>query len=197
MRFPQWLRYSACIVCFALAAVALTATPVADAQSVLSEPDFSGMYSANSFAQSAARDSERGWNYVAGPFLTHLKGVQTNGSIRRVNDAGFIDQSWRTNADFRSNSVGQMMVTSTGVLLVQRAAIWMRALPSDDGTFALQSLNLPGASFDFYALTRGADGFIYGIQGSGNDNWVRRLLPSGEYDTSWNMRLDPFPLRVV
>ena len=167
------------------------------AQSVLSEPDFSGMYSTNGYARSVARDSERGWTYIAGAYLTHLNGVQTNGAISRVNDAGFVDQDWRTNADFRSDSVGQMMVTSSGVLLVQKAAIWMRALPVDDGTFALRSLNLPGASFGSYGLTRGAEGYIYGIQGSGNDNWVRRLLPSGEYDSGWNMRLDPFPLRAV
>ena len=64
MKFPQWLHRASRIAGFALAAFALTATPIANAQSVLSEPDFSGMFSPGGTASVVGRDSSRGWNYV-------------------------------------------------------------------------------------------------------------------------------------
>ena len=64
MTFPQWSHHATRIARFALTAVALTATPVADAQSVLSEPDFSGMFAPGGNAQIVARDNLRGLNYV-------------------------------------------------------------------------------------------------------------------------------------
>ena len=157
------------------------------------------MYSPG-YVQSVARDSERGWTYVAGAFVSHLDGVQTTGQISRLNNAGFIDQSWRTNEDFRSDSVGQMMVTSGGVLLAMKAGRWMRALPDADGAFALHALNLPDdAANPFYALTRADDGYVYGVHniyrmGVVAETWIRRLSPDGEYDSAWNMRLDSWPL---
>ena len=64
MTFPQWSHHATRIAGFALAVVALTATPIANAQSVLSEPDFSGMFSPGGTASVVGRDSSRGWNYV-------------------------------------------------------------------------------------------------------------------------------------
>ena len=64
MTFPQWSRRATRIAGFALAVVALTATPTANAQSVLSEPDFRGMFAPGSNEQIVARDNLRGLNYV-------------------------------------------------------------------------------------------------------------------------------------
>ena len=63
------------------------------AQSVLSEPDFSGMNSPTSFFQLVARDGVRGWNYVSGGGTTHINGIQV-GAFSRVNDLGQVDLSW-------------------------------------------------------------------------------------------------------
>ena len=106
------------ILCFALGTVQMTG--LAGAQSLLTEPDFSGMHAPGGYVSSVARDSERGWNYVGGPYLSHLNGVATGGAISRVNDAGFADPDWRTTDSFTSDSLGAMIVTSAGVLLVQK-----------------------------------------------------------------------------
>ena len=70
-----------------------TAIQLAHAQSVLSEPDFSGMNSPTSYAQIVARDGVRGRNYVAGGATTHINGIQI-GAFARVNDYGQLDLSW-------------------------------------------------------------------------------------------------------
>ena len=93
MKFRQWLRRAAGAAGFALTVFALTVTPIADAQSVLSEPDLSGMNAPTSFAQIVARDSVRGWNYVSGSGTTHINDIQV-GAFSRVNDYGQLDLSW-------------------------------------------------------------------------------------------------------
>lgn len=162
------------------------------AQSVLSEPDFSGMFTPQGYVESVTRDSRRGWNYVGGPFVSHLNGVSTAGAISRVNDSGFIDQNWRSTANFESESLGEMMVTSAGVLLAQKGGRWHRMVRGEEGSFAPVPLNA-----ELYGLTAGADGYIYGVQNSYQYNApsvsiVRRLLPSGEFDFDWSMRIESF-----
>ena len=169
------------------------------AQSVLTEPDFSGMHVPGGYVSSVARDSERGWNYVGGPYLSHLGGVATGGAIARVNDAGFADPTWRTNDNFASDSLGAMMVTSAGVLLVQKAARWRRMVAASDGSYASVPL---AAGFERATLTSGADGYVYGVQNGYRYNEpslsvIQRLLPSGEYDSGWSMTIDSFSSGVA
>ena len=96
MKSPQWLRRAACAAGSALTAVALTATPVADAQSVLSEPDFSGMFAPGGNAQIVARDNLRGLNYVQSSADTADPVYFINGfavkRLSRVSDSGYVDR---------------------------------------------------------------------------------------------------------
>jgi hypothetical protein len=150
------------------------------------------MYALGGYVSSVARDSERGWNYVGGPYLSHLGGVATGGAIARVNDAGFADPTWRTSDNFTSDSLGAMMVTSAGVLLVQKAARWRRMVAASDGAYASIPL---AAGFERATLTSGADGYVYGVQNAYRNNepslsLIQRLLPSGEYDFGWSMTIN-------
>lgn len=177
-----------------VAVLATGSAPLTYAQSILTEPDFSGMHAPGGYVSSVARDSARGWNYVGGPYLSHLRGVATGGAIARVNDAGFVDPRWRTTESFTSESLGAMMVTSAGVLLVQKAGLWRRMAEATEGSYASVPL---GSGLDRAALTRGADGYVYGVQNSYSYNApsqsrITRLLPSGEYDPGWSMTIESF-----
>ena len=98
MKFPQWLHRASRIARFALAVVALTATPVADAQSVLSDPDFSAMFAPGGSASIVGRDSSRGWKYVfsgtgGSGGAPYINGISV-GRFSRVSDSGNVDLSW-------------------------------------------------------------------------------------------------------
>ena len=119
MKSPQWLRRAACAAGIALTAVALTTTPVADAQSVLSEPDFSGMFAPGGPAIIVARDSSRGWNYVfsgtgGSGDMPHINGISV-GRLSRVSDSGNVDLSW-VGPD--TQAVQRVLLLGTGDLLV-------------------------------------------------------------------------------
>ena len=117
MKFPHWLCGAACAACVALTVVALPATPIADAQSVLSEPDFSGMFAPDASALILARDSQRGWNYVvvgnSSVELPYVNGVRI-GPLVRVNDSGQLDLGWIVASDVRPSNA---FVLSNGELL--------------------------------------------------------------------------------
>lgn len=98
MKFPRWLRRAAYVAGFALTAVALTATHVAAAQSVRSEPDFSGMFARGSNAQIVVRESMRGLSYVqssadtADPvYFVNCIAVKRQS---RDSDSGYVDLAW-------------------------------------------------------------------------------------------------------
>ena len=188
----RWFRSVVGVVLMAVSATQFSGLTYA--QSVLTEPDFSGIHTPGGYASSVARDSVRGWNYVGGSYLSHLGGVATGGAIARVNDAGFADPTWRTNDNFTSDSVGAMMVTSAGVLLVQKASGWRRMTETHDGSYASVPL---GGALELSGLTSGADGYIYGAQNNYRYNepaqsLIKRLLPSGEYDAGWSMTIASF-----
>ena len=189
------LRWFRVVVGVALMGISATQfSGLTYAQSVLTEPDFSGMHAPGGYVVSVARDSERGWNYVGGPYLSHLGGVATGGAIARVNDAGFADPTWRTNDNFTSEGLGAMMVTAAGVLLLQKASGWRRMTQAHDGSYASVPL---GGALELSGLTSGADGYIYGAQNNYRYNepaqsLIKRLLPSGEYDAGWSMTIESF-----
>ena len=192
MSHRGWFRGSIAAILVALSATQFVG--LTGAQSLLTEPDFSGMHAPGGYVSSVARDSARGWNYVGGPYLTHLGGVATGSAIVRVNDAGFADPDWRVTDSFTSEGLGAMMVTSAGVLLVQKAARWRRLTQATDGSYASVPL---GGALEFSGLTSGADGYVYGAQNNYRYNepsqsLIKRLLPSGEYDAGWSMTIDSF-----
>ena len=188
----RWFRRTLGVALIAISVTRLAG--VTCAQSILTEPDFSGMHTSGGYVSTVARDSERGWNYVGGPYLSHLGGVATGGAISRVNDAGFADQNWRTTDNFTSTGLGAMMVTSAGVLLVQKGSLWHRMMSAADGSYASVPLHSAVARD---GLTSGADGYVYSVQNvyranAPSQSSVKRLLPSGEYDSGWSMTIDSF-----
>ena len=188
----RWFRRTLGVALIAISVTRLAG--VTCAQSILTEPDFSGMHTSGGYVSTVARDSERGWNYVGGPYLSHLGGVATGGAISRVNDAGFADQNWRTTDNFTSTGLGAMMVTSAGVLLVQKGPLWHRMVSAADGSYASVPLH---SAVERGGLTSGADGYVYSVQNfyranAPSQSAVKRLLPSGEYDSGWSMTIDSF-----
>lgn len=188
----RWFRVVVGVVLMAISATQFSGLTYA--QSVLIEPDFSGMFAPGGYVSSVARDSERGWNYVGGPSLSVLRGSATDSAISRVSDAGFIDQNWRASDSFMSDTLGEMMITSSGVLLLQKAARWHRMTLAADGAYVAVPL---GGAAELGGLTMGDDGIIYGVQNFYRYNEpaqsaIKRLLPSGEYDLGWSMTIESF-----
>ena len=202
MRFPQWLHHATRIAGLALAAFALTATPIAEAQSVLSEPDFSGMFSPDASARILARDSQRGWNYVVvgdGSFSPpYVNGVQT-GPLVRVNDSGQLDLGWTVASDVRPRNA---LVLSNGELLFSpesNPSALQTLQRSTDGIYRSQPFQPYQWTRDpvyqapiLWPIARDAEGNRYAVfftfaVGSARVYTLRRITPAGVPDANWRL----------
>ena len=206
MTSPQWSRRATRIAGFALAAFALSATPIANAQSVLSEPDFSGMFAPDDGARIVARDSQRGWNYVAlgnSSFAPpYVNGVQT-GPLVRVNDSGQLDLGWIVASGVRP---GAAFVLSNGELLFNQVEVDSFSVPptlsalqtlqrGTDGAFRAQPFQTSqwthdpvNLAFGRWSIARDAQGNRYAVfLTAARAYTLRRITAAGVPDANWRL----------
>jgi hypothetical protein len=90
-----------CTMLAAAAAALVLGVSSTQGQSLLLEPDFSGMFwTSDQDPPPVMRDRARGWTYFAGGIV---EGVDLNQWLFRINDAGLVDTQWRLPPDFRTN----------------------------------------------------------------------------------------------
>lgn len=199
----RWFRRMVGVV-----AIALSVMQLSVAQSLLTEPDFSGMYRPGSFHTTIARDSERGWNYIASGFTgarTHINGVQL-GTLSRINDRGQVDLGWLTAIDVAPRSI---IVLSDGELLVNAgdySPTWQRLQRGADGIYRLQPFRwTTDAVFQGYGSTpvaRDPQGNIYSaffVPGTATTplkRTLRRVSPSGAPDANWRLDIGDEPADI-
>jgi hypothetical protein len=198
--FARWCRWR-CLVGAWLVMLGLSA--VAQAQSELSEPDFSGMYAPARNARVVARDSVRGWNYVVSDDSgvaagTYINGVQ-QGTLSRVNDRGQLDLGWVV-ADYLTPSTA--IVLGNGELLVQTGLFstdLQRLQQGADGRYRLQPFRWTAeplvSTFGAAPATRDAQGNIYAmfsVPGPTQlrQTTLRRVSPEGVPDAQWRLDID-------
>lgn len=196
--------------------VGLFAAQVANAQSVSSEPDFSGMYmpsgplGATSWSESGtvvARDSVRGWNYIArvnyGNVRSLINGVQV-GNLSRVSDSGILDLGWIAN-DIRTPQ--RVFVLTNGDLLGFDGG-WQRVRQNAGGTAQAEpfqwtaSGDCPGSFGNSVPAARDRVGNVYAFINCFAVNTpatyrVRRVLSSGELDLSWRLDIATSPSQIT
>jgi len=184
-----WLLLMLCLL--------VAAPRVALAQSLLTEPDFGGMYRPDANARVVARDSARGWTYLAlagdvsNSRVYFINGVRS-APLVRVNDAGVVDAGWVVDD---AVAAWNAMVLGNGDLLIYDTA-WRRLVRGSDGVLRAQTLAQPyepGALAQAFPTARDAAGNVYLLYsrtaGSPVDA-LRRIAPNGEPDTSWRLQLD-------
>ena len=196
MKFPQWLRRAAGL---ALATAALSAMPGTHAQSMLSEPDFSGMNSPTGVLQLVARDAVRGWNYVSGGAITHINGIQV-GAFSRLNDFGQVDLSW-TGELARPFLRGSLLL-GNGELMFREGLLvappWQRLRTGPNGGYFAETFSWTNDALvqDNTATTAtDSKGNIYAVfkrqSASGAPvATLRRVTSEGVPDTAWQLDID-------
>ena len=194
MKLPRWLRS---VTGSTLMLFALGPLPFSHAQSVLTEPDFSGMFASGNPAQVVARDSVRGWNYVqTGVYYpssgtNFLNGVEVK-RLSRVSDTGYVDLAWvgpdvasvssamvRANGDLLANGSQQIIQTSLGGYVVVPFRWTNEALYREP--------NSP--------IATDARGYQYSVfqrpsTTSTRLAAIRRIAPDGSLDGSWRVDMD-------
>ena len=199
----RWFRRMVGVVSIALSAMQMTG-----AQSLLSEPDFSGMYTPGAYGRIIARDSERGWNYVASGSAdtrAHINGVQS-GLLSRINDRGQLDLGWVAAIDAEPRSV---IVLADGDLLVNTvldSPIWQRLQRDVDGIYRLRpflwTTDAVFQGFGALPVARDPQGNIYSVffipatATTPVKRTLRRVSAAGVADANWRLDLGTEPATI-
>lgn len=193
------LRWFRCMV--GVVSVALSAIQMPQAQSLLSEPDFSGMHMPGAFGRIIARDSERGWNYVVSgdtDTRVHINGVQS-GLLSRINDRGQVDLGWVVAIDVEPRSI---IVLSDGNLLVNADIFpkWQRLQRDVAGIYRPQpfqwTTDVVYQGFDPVPVARDPQGNIYSVffipatATTPVKRTLRRVSSAGVPDANWRLDIE-------
>ena len=198
MKCPQWLR---CCADLALAVLAVSGSPFAHAQSVLSDPDFSGMNKPSGFFQLVARDAVRGRNYVLGGSTTHINGIQV-GAFSRVNDVGQLDLAWT--GELATPFLRGSLLLGNGELMFREglfSASWQRLRQGSNGGYiaeAFQWTREPLTQDNTATTAIDAQGNTYAVfnrlSGTGALlATLRRVSADGVPDAAWRLNIDAVP----
>ena len=201
MKIPQWLRCATRFAGFALASLALPATPIADAQSVRSEPDFSGMNRPTDFFQMVARDGVRGWTYGLGGSTTHMNGIQV-GAFSRVNDLGQVDLAWT--GELATPFLRGTLLLGNGELMFRDGLLetsWHRLRQGPNGGFVEEPFrwtNEPLTQDNTFTTASDSQGNTYAVfnrlSGTGALlATLRRVSSDGVPDAAWRLDIDAVP----
>lgn len=188
---------SALMVLFILCA----ATP-ARSQSVLTDPDFSGMFAPGANAQVIARDTVRGWNYVItgtdpSGNRSLINGVPVS-NLSRVSDGGYVDVGWTGVVE---QPVTQALVLSSGDLLVRTgffSVAWQRLRTGPTGGFIAEpfqwtaELLQPDSAAPIARDTLGNAYAVFAqrLPSSGRRSLFRRINAADVPDAKWQINTD-------
>ena len=199
MKCPRWLRCSAGL---ALAVLAFFALPLAHAQSVLSDPDFSGLNKPSGLLQLAARDALRGRTYVLGGSTTHINDIQV-GAFSRVNDGGQLDLSWTS--ELAPPFLRGTLLLGNGELMFREGLLinrsWQRLRQAPNGGWVPEPFRWtdePLTQDNTATTASDQEGNTYAVFNrlSATDallSTLRRVSSDGVPDTAWRLDIDAVP----
>ena len=168
------------------------------AQSVLSEPDLSGMNSPTQFFQLLARDGVRGRNYIFDGATTHINGIQI-GAFSRVNDVGQLDLGWT--GELATPFLRGSLILGNGELMFRDGLLdtsWHRLREGSNGGFVAETFRWTNEALtqDNTATTAGdTQGNTYAVfkrqSASGAPlATLRRVTSEGVPDSAWRLDID-------
>ena len=176
------------------------------AQSVLSDPDFSGINKPTGSLRLVARDPVRGRNYVLGGSTTHINGVQV-GAFSRVSDFGQLDLAWT--GELAAPFLRSTLLLGNGELMFRDGllsnAAWQRLRQRANGGYVVEPFrwtNEPLLQDNTFATASDSQGNTYAVfnrlsTAGASLATLRRVNADGVPDAAWRADIEAVPNSIA